>query len=181
MSPQHLSSFMPLLQQAAQQKEGAGEEEEEEEQVQQSVLPILGSLGSGVGQGQRRACPRGREAALLEELRKVAPLRACLAAAIAVLQHADGGGCALAQGRAPVLPPCRGCSGLGPLRDSPAEETPPSTPSSEQSTGSSPCNSPESSGSHGAAPDRPRTSDALPRVPLRRRKSQVNCHLPVFS
>lgn len=79
----------------------AGRQEEAAGGQQESVLPILGSLKSSPG----GALPGFRASAVLEELHKVAPLRACLAAVVAVLQHMQEGGGALSQGRAPLLPP----------------------------------------------------------------------------
>jgi hypothetical protein len=64
--------------------------------AEQSVLPILGSLGSG----QAGPLPGRGRLALFEQMHCIVPLRACLAAAVAALQRVDG----LSAGRAPLLP-----------------------------------------------------------------------------
>ena len=146
-----------------------------------SVLPILGALGS---ESRTPAQPSKLSMQLpaFSELHRVSPLRATLAAALAVLQRLNG----LSEGSAPLLPGSFGEFAIG--ASAPAshgghhrDSRGASPPRADSSRNSSPAESPSSSSSDAASQSSRATSHASSEfaavngngADLQRRKSRV--------
>ncbi|EIE22672.1 hypothetical protein COCSUDRAFT_42321 [Coccomyxa subellipsoidea C-169] len=145
-----------------------------------SVLPILGALGSE-SRAPAQPSKLSMQLPAFSELHRVSPLRATLAAALAVLQRLNG----LSGGSAPLLPGSFGEAAIG---ASPAshgghhgDSRGASPPRADSSRNSSPTESPSSSSSDAASQSSQATSHASSEFAavngngagLQRRKSRV--------
>ncbi len=179
----HCHAFIPLLLTLTAQTLRTQQAEEEGTAVgDMSVLPILGALGSE-SRAPAQPSKLSMQLPAFSELHRVSPLRATLAAALAVLQRLNG----LSGGSAPLLPGSFGEAAIG--ASAPAShgshhgdsrgETPPRADSSRNS---SPAESPGSSSSDAASQSSRATSHASSEfaavngngADLQRRKSRVS-------